>query len=412
MNRCGTLGGVAGMLFLNALFVPPIYVLAAEGTDAESVFQVLDAGVEKWRFGVEFRCHYKYRQGTASSRDEALRGEFGAAAGKPGDENTATGVFHKRGGQLRLSVDYGRPPDDATGRGTGEVVTNCSFDEVSSPQLYLQYIPKYGKVGNSVNVWKRPERESGKLQAGPSMGAVLDPFVFGGGVTGSPLTAFAPRPAFQETVRRSLEKMDSDHIVAVMIRTGKGGNMDTRRVAFWTAHSPPVIERIEEVAQVANGQQRVETLTQGSRFVQCGGGMMARCVRRLAGPLLPRGGSRPVWVSEEWISDDLGERMPTDEDFAVTIPPSVAVSGLKKPPPVGSARTLELAKYTIDDLITNFSAPVDLTAKPADEGARSGWREALPWLIAAVLVILVAAVGSRWRRSVRTVKMPSYGKEP
>jgi hypothetical protein len=80
----------------------------------------------------------------------------------------------------------------------------------------------------------------------------------------------------------------------------------------------------EETSEDPDRKTTVETVTNATKFVKCGGGMMARCLRYAAGPVIPQGAASPVWVAKEWIFEDLGQRLPTDEDFVVTIPPTGA----------------------------------------------------------------------------------------
>ena len=329
-----------------------IAMLLPASTRADSVdstIEVLDAAVEKWRHEVEFRSHFTFRQGIATSKAEGLEGKFGSRIGN--SEDKATGMFHKLGSRLRQSLDFGREPDDATLGKTGGVYANVSSDRMSTDRLGLDYLPKYGNFGDSVNIYRRPDNDSGLLKAGMG-GDGFDPFAFGGGVQGHPLTSFKARPGFQETIEKSVARSDPEHIEVTMIRRGKGNSEQIHRVLFSTVHSPPVIEKVEDVGKDSRGHPPIEVVSVAvaSDFVKCGGGMMARRLRRVGGPLKPSDQAKRVWVVQEWFSDDLGERLPTDEDFVVTIPPSTHVIGLKSPPPKGKERKFDLAKIRLDDV--------------------------------------------------------------
>ena len=342
--------------------------ICAQSRDSDATadaIDVLDAAIEEWRFGVEFRSHFTYRQAVVASKSDGLTGRFGTEIPDSATDK-ATGVFHKRGETMRFSLDYAKPPDAATPQ--GDVVTNYSFDGVTSGQLWLEYLPSYGEYGNTVRLSAKPESQSATLVGGPSGNAVLNPFAFGGGVHGSPLRQFAVQTAGQDPVDTSVVKTDADHLSVVMTRAKEGGSTETMRVTFWTAPSPAVIERIETVSDNPEPRQRVESVAEASEFVQCGAGMMARRVRSVAGPLVPLDSTRAVWVVHEWVSEDLGNRPPTDDDFLVSIPPSVHVVGLREPPPPGAVRTLDLTEINPDDLATDFLKPV--TEQPAGETTR------------------------------------------
>ena len=50
-----------------------------------------------------------------------------------------------------------------------------------------------------------------------------------------------------------------------------------------------------------------------------------------------------VW---EWHSPDLGQKLPAEYDFVLSIPESAVVQGLKRPPPPGKKRELTLEMFT------------------------------------------------------------------
>ncbi|MGQ9575049.1 MAG: hypothetical protein ACUVUC_07000 [Thermoguttaceae bacterium] len=92
-----------------------------------------------------------------------------------------------------------------------------------------------------------------------------------------------------------------------------------------------------------------------SDFVACPGGMVARVVRHVNQTVYP---DKP-WFVGEWVSEDLGKRLPTDADFVITIPQSVRISGLKpdRTPRPGTVRTIDLSKISLDDLDEAYLTP-------------------------------------------------------
>ncbi len=370
----------------------------SEQPDCDAVCDALDSGVEQWRASVEFRCHYSYRQGSAKTREAALRGAFGSEAGRADKEEKATGVFCKRGDEIRLSMDFGRPPHVWTSKSGVTTATNFSFDEVSSRDLFLTYNPPYEDSVGSAMFSERPDRKSGKLWSGPYMQGQLNPFSFGGGIEGSPIRSFAKDFGGGDAIERSYEKVDAERIVVTLIRTSRSGQV-TKRMTFWTGASPPVIERVDTMSRSMQPDRQSESTAIASRFVQCGGGMMARCVRTASGPVVPVGGSEPLWIAKEWISDDLGDKPPGDEDFIVTIPASVPVGGLKHPPSRGQVRHLDLAKVRPEDLVTDFSQPVGEQPAPPETVVPSWVRYTLAVLSAVVLTFLVLVIRRARRRA-------------
>lgn len=324
--------------------------LARAADDVEATVAALEAAVEEWRQSLEFFCHYTYRQGVAASKTDALEGRFGSRVGRPRDEDTATGVFCKRGSQVRCSVDFGQRPKRVPSKRPKDVlVTTVSCDEVSSGELCLSYWLPHGVVG-SASIFRRPDAEMGRLSSGGAMGQVLTSFEFGGGVEGKPLGGFSARPGSQETLRRRIVKLPADRVRVVLERQSARGFRHLRQVTFWTGPRLPVIEKVEELIEDPPLGVRREHVGQASDFVPCGGGLLARRVREASGPVVPQGEKTAVWVAREWVAEDLGQRAPRDEDFVVRVPATVPIAGLKNPPPPGTERAIDLTRYTLADL--------------------------------------------------------------
>ncbi len=357
--------------------------------EADTLCDVLDAGVEKWRIGLEFQCHFTFRKGVAYSQQEGLNGKFGLAVGKPKDEDKMVGTFAKLGEKVRLFVDYGRPPRDATGKGTSKSVTDVTCDMVTMNGLYLNYWPRYEKFGGTAEIAKNPKPGPSFDQNG--LFTIETPFSFGGGIGGSPLTAFGPSSCGPGTLERSIVKPDSEHITVVLTLKRSDGGIQTRKVTCWTAVSPAVIQRIEDLSD--NGKRHIEGVSIASQFVQCGKGMMARDLLSVTGPLTAIGASTPTWVVHHWTSEDLGQRSPTDDDFIVTIPPSVTVVGLKKPLPTGTERKLNLANYTVSDL--GGPLPGELADRQGVGGRTTSGRVVL---VACSVILVLLLFLFMWRR--------------
>ena len=372
--------------------------LAAASDDADNAtISALDAGVEQWRSGLVFRSHFVYRQGSVGSKDAGLSGEFGSHLNDAKSEDRVTGVFHKRGDDFRFSADFGRPPVDVSRGSPRRITTNVSFDDISVGRLYLDYRPSFDDTVDVVNIAPRPETGQAAHQAGPMGDSITNPFSFGGGVKGSPLANFAARPGYEETVNRSVEKLDSDHLLVTMVRQGKGDHVNTVRMTFLTNVAPPVIERIDEDSKWPGGA--VEHVVVATDFIKCGTGVIARRVNWVSWPLVPVGETVSVWVAKEWISEDLGTMPPSDEDFVLTIPATTVVSGIKSPPPPGTERRIDLSKLSVNDL-NDPSQPVGMPAASPPEPSPFTLLHKI--VFAALLTISLLGIGAFiWRRGVQ-----------
>lgn len=334
--------------------------VAAEAMAPGKLIEVLDAAIGQWRSGAELRCRYTFRQGFATSKEAALKGEFGSRVGKPNEEDRATGVFCKLGQRMRMSAEYSRSPDVVQQANWGVTVSNISFDETSTADLFLSYTLPAGSDPGRVAILRRPETDHGLEVAGPVSRGVLNPFSFGGGEAGSLSRMYAPRLEFAEQVEFLPAPADANHLAITIARTSPGRHRLVARVAFWQGAAPAVISKIEEdLDATPAGGRRTERVVVGSEFVQCGRAMMARVVRSAAGPMQLPGENAPQWLAKEWVSDDLGSRLPTAEDFVVTIAKDAAIVGLRDPPPPGTVRRLDLSAIRLEDVANPREAVFD-----------------------------------------------------
>jgi hypothetical protein len=378
------------------------------GSDADTSFEVFRAALEQWRSGLEFRCHFVLRGGDAPTKEAALTGEFDAAAGTLGSGEKIVGVFHKKGEKIRLCIDYGKPPRDATGRGTFESVTGVSYDAVAMNGLQAEYWPRSaipaGKAfGGHAAVERQPEGWSDSLGLVTTC-ALLTPLWLNFGTQGVLYESWGKASCQVGTVTRSVEKPDREHTTLVVMVRKPDGATQSRRVTFWTAVSPPVIKRIDDASDVPGRPvgRNLEWTTVASRFVRCGKGMMASEVRSVTGPLTLANQPTAYWIACRWSSEDLGKGPPTDDDFVLTLPPGVDVIGLKTPPPDAGERRLDLAKYTANDLDTGGAPtpPAD-RAHPERPSPATDRRIAPTVALAGVclLLLLVFAILLRWWRA-------------
>jgi len=368
---------------------------AADQASVDAAVATLDAAVGKWRQQVEFKCRYTYKQGIAASREDALAGKFKRTAeGKP-DCDVATGVFDRLGPNVRFSIDFGRPPADASLRGDATALTNVSFDSVVSNELLLKYLPLHGKFGGTLRVARRPLAERSLLRSDATSDNYLNPLFVGGGVSGSPLASFRPRPGYGETVSRSVAKLDSTKLQVTMIRRGRGGTQK-KAVVFRTDLDPPVIEEISDIIDSPGKGPRAEDTVYLSAFVKCGDVWLASVVREAGGPLRTQNGEI-VWVGKEWSSADLGKRSPTPDDFSIHVPEGVRVRGIKRSPSPIKGREINVLKLGLADL---DNSPFAKDSIPVTEAVPE--RRAVSTSIVAIgAAIVVAALILAWLMSRR-----------
>ncbi len=382
----------------HAATIVPIVCMACNtatgaGNERPAVVDVLEAGVDEWRHALEFRSHFVFRQGTVESRQAAIDGRFGAVAGQPDKEDRVTGIFHKSGSLMRLSANYGRAPV-LTPDGRDTLMTNYSFDAVSSDELYLRYLPKYGKTGNSAEFSERTNADARLVTIGAEMDAVLNPFSFGGGVDGKPLSKFDKR-GHEQSIEWTVDKEDADHLTVVIV-AHDGDATRTHRVRFWTSPSPPVIDRIDALSTSRSRGSRTESFVVASDFRRCRGAMLAATLRSVSGPLVPRGGTKPKWIVKEWSSADLGKELPTPDDFVIEIPSSTIVRGLRKNARTGAEQGIDITKYGTNDLARGNDEDDSWTG---ERGVETWSPLGLAALATTVLIIVVVVTVILRRRA-------------
>jgi hypothetical protein len=141
-----------------------------------------------------------------------------------------------------------------------------------------------------------------------------------------------------------VKTVDQEHVEVISQQKSESGNQKNWRVLYWTKPSPPVVQKVS-LEFLFSGGQRAEMFSVLSDFKHCPGGMVARRVLYVD-PSTPK----LVFV-QEWRSDDLGDRRPSSEDFAITVAPTTLVRGFKDQPRNAKVRRLEPSKIQLAALV-------------------------------------------------------------
>lgn len=375
------------LLLWSLAMMTPLVCCAEESSEADRVVSALIAAIAEWREQVEFACRFTYRESFVHTREIGLTGEWGSRVGKAEEENRAEGVYCKRRDQIRLAMDYGRPPDVTASRdGSGSHRTNESFDEVSVGQLSALFAVQRGVSKDMVRVVERSSEADSAYRSGPMDNVSYpNPFNWGGGRDGSELVRLGQRSS------KSVETVDSEHLAVTMVLGGESTSTTTYRLVFWMKPTIPVIVR-KEIVERLGGETKFESVGIASDFVKCGAAMMARRIRYVGGPVTDIRSNESGFLTKEWWSSDLGDRPPNDEDFVITIPSGVEVKGLRDLPTRFPWR-LDLSELKVSDLAPTANDEAQVATRWT--GATGRWRIGAT-AVGALLLTVVAFL--LWRR--------------
>jgi len=355
--------------------------------DVTEVLDALDAAIEEARWKLEFYCTCRFRAALGNSREEAIANREKASEVK--------GVMARRGDLFRVS-----------GRSDSDDNWPANFECIESPTVQLWwYLPPVGKYG----LERQPLRimRSGTTQdnlRGHLYSCAtfhLDVLWYQGWKTGKMLQRYTPEQIAGKKLVERVERPDNAHLV-IHSELYHGNTLQIReRTTFATKYRPAVLVKQETFIdeRPLGAKHASESYLEASGFVEVKGGWLPSRMTRVSGPIQVRDKSQPQWMADEWVSDDLGKRAPTPEDFVLTIPEHVEVRGLTSVPSVGTVRRLDMNTVTLKDLEEPAEGMV--VDRKAHSAQRDGSRTA--WLVMVIAGIAALAVTGAvvWRARVR-----------
>ena len=359
---------------------------APANDDVTEVLDALNAAIEEARWNLEFYCTYLYSNAVGKARDDARA--------KLGKGSTVEGVMARRGRLFRVSgraVLPGNWPEN--------------FECIDSPQVQLHwYLPpaaKYGLEREPITIMRSPNADpSQRGQLYSCAMTHLDPLFYGGWKDGKVLQRYTSEDLVGKRLAERVERPDAAHLV-ILTEVYQGEKLESReRATFSTKYKPAVLVRLESFLDQRHisGRPPAEFVLEASGFVQVTGGWLASRMTTISGPVQVKDSADAHWLASEWVSDDLGKRPPTAEDFVITIPEHVEVRGLKSEAPVGTVRRLDMNTLTLEQVETLGGIDVGHRPPPAQAaGSRP------PRLLLVVGgIILRAGVGALiWRARLR-----------
>lgn len=316
-----------------------LMIMAATAHGQDAVVDELRSQHAEWRRQVQFQSTYRLRQGFAKDIEDVFDGEpFRQVA------RETRGVFNKmevEGGELfRVSAEHEELADTTDPDIPADLLFHAHGpqDEVTWSDLKLEFCPSDERAGlTRMSENPRQNVPIARLQISP-----LNPFpgfdrdpLAGAAILGGEAEFQTQSPDDETTVVTITSKLVSDD----------DSYTQTNVVELWTRPELPVVRRIHRRIVDGNGDLYLERDARLSEFHRCSGGMVAR---RVLFADRFRGLKESVRVTE-WVSSDLGDRAPVEDDFAVRIPADISVNGVVLPPAAGRERRL-----FIRDLVPTF----------------------------------------------------------
>lgn len=311
-----------------------------DGKSPEKVVAGLKAGLMKEGKDLAFRSTFRTRDGFAKTVEAGLRDGIDPSIAEPRE---VIGVFHRKGALMRFSLDYGRAPIPTRfpaglpAQPGVQSVRDVSYDEVTDGKIQVRYHP--GASGDNVSVELRQKDLIGAGQLSNSEMTPLrpyrnwrfDPFK---------LWDLGKGPPAAKTEVAVL----GDNQTEVTL-TSDGDYKQWRRIRFRTAPAPIIMIQMDQIVTHPDGTGQ-EIRIRLSDFQDCPGGPVAR---RVVSVFKQKDADR-VSV-REWISTDLGVKLPTDADFIVSIAPTTTIGGLRNAPQRGIAgRQIDITLIDESDL--------------------------------------------------------------
>ena len=200
-----------------------------------------------------------------------------------------------------------------------------------------------------------------------------------------------------------METLDDGHVVL----TFKGEGPEPRRydrrnhIAFTKEAFVDTSEEYPRIVQtIVSGFQRDEPTPFWTKRVtvkewkDSGGVSVPSVIRSVDGPARIGGEPQDYWFVSEWKSEDIGDRLPSDEDFAIKLDPEVRLQGMKTVPP---DYIYDINQITDDD----YSPPYrDSITDDGDVDARA-WVSGIGFGILGLALIVAASVVLRRRKKNR-----------
>ena len=314
-----------------------------------AMYNSIEEGRRAWLKNAELFGNYTYTRTRFLSEEEALN----EASSEGTVVLAARGLIAKKGGSYRLRVAYGDPPNTLDGDERA-----LRFIEHSANEKYCLLV--------GPDPWRRDQIVG---QLGRNSKGSIDPDI--GGLVNLNTPFCLSVDSINETPwglylneSSSMETLDNGQVLL----TSKGSEKEdyynsankyvvayTKQAFVDTSGEYPRIEQVVLSAFLPDEPTPFWTKTVTVKeWKESGGIMVPSVVRSVDGPAAVWGEEKDFWFVSEWKSEDIGDRTPSDQDFAVKLDPEIPVRGMASVPP---GNIYDINRITADDFPRRSFSP-------------------------------------------------------
>lgn len=367
--------------------------------DGADVQAGLAAGLEDWQSRIAFRSEFTVQIGSAapfdSSRIEDARFDPKAEIIEAhGILNKRGQVVHSRYDFVKSWVPFTQPLPDGQLNPGGLAFQFVPRDEVATGDVCLVYIKACKRdqrtLGNQVNVQAREPQ----FRNGPFVNRTqwIDPLSLGV-ISVRRLFDLDPMSIGDNEISRHVSK-GADGRINVVVDASKSGISQHRELSFKMWGATPLLERRVDRSTTTAGTSEEQVVF--TDYHSCDGGCAARKVIATTHSWVATS-KRETFALTKWVSEDLGNQSPTDEDFIVTVPESATVIGTNDVPPASDGmRRFDIRKFTEAEVWPAVKAPA---AKSSGDSTKFPWTHIV--VVNIVICSLFVLVFWRMRRRKR-----------
>lgn len=291
---------------------------AGASEEVDALIESFESAIETTRQNLEFACTFVARTGFAFSLEDAMAGRCKFWEGR--------GVLAKKGIVMRYS--YRSHPDAPGNVGSREEYVSTSKLTLFAMAVDKPLVVEIGPRDPATLHLLTPSR-AGELWP-------THPLEFEGAVDGAPLSRILKDPGKPwRLVRKEVGEDKSGRVVFTFVHEARNGAAQyTHVITFDVKDGLPVIQRreIHCRGECARATNHLQDIIVALSYAKVKGGWLPSHTRRVLGPgreldMTGEGSEKMGFMIEEWQSFDLGQRLPTPDDFVVTLPEGARVHG-------------------------------------------------------------------------------------